>query len=145
MKLGFGRFAVLGLLLTAAPVLAETPAAKKRERCEVQTGTPRRYMQSQCPDSGQAMVGLRSIDPIQILCAEIIVNCSDNPPAPEYRWVFVDGSNHWTGRCTAQHNDGDPSGQPCTNPGAKTTWIYAWAQGGCAPNYAEYENSYICQ
>lgn len=110
-------------------------------QCSVYAGNQSQY-QERCLGYNEAIT---AVNPVE--CHSIEVQCPDPQlqPVQRYRWEFVGGSNHFTGRCTGYHNSGDPSGRLCNNPGAWTTWTYAYAHGGCAPRYAEWQNRYVCR
>ncbi|MCX6124998.1 MAG: hypothetical protein NTV34_09665 [Proteobacteria bacterium] len=72
------------------------------------------------------------------------------PPQPypnrPLRWVLIPGSNRYTGQCYPYYNVPQTiDNQACYRYGDTTEWYYAWAQGGCAPQYALWVNTYRCQ
>jgi hypothetical protein len=72
-------------------------------------------------------------------------NPQPNPNRP-LRWVLVPGSNRYTGQCYPYYNVPPTiDNQACSRYGQTTEWYYAWAQGGCAPQYALWVNTYRCQ
>lgn len=138
---------ILSFLCTAQ-AFADQPWDRALSRdfayCSVQAGPARTYYDMRCRGRSEVLVGIDQFEPPVIRCAELRVNCPQEQVA-DLRWDFQEGSNHFLGICTHYHNSGDPNGQICYREGERTTWRYAYAQGGCAPQYAEWENTYICR